>query len=252
MRPPLLALAAVVVLVAAPAVGGWAREADQTVTATPGDDFVPPSVTIYAGEKVTWINEGGSHNVKFDDLPDAQPENPSSTWTQPVERTFSTPGTYRYVCEAHAPGMAGTVEVLAPPGGTTNPGPPPGGGGSPGGGQTDPGTQPGGGQQELEPLVVKLRASDTTPRAGTRFRLRGTVRPARDGRRLRIQKRLKNGSWRTVATVRLEDAGGAMSRFSVRLKLLADAVLRARVAGDDQRATGLSSRVRINVHGTRG
>jgi hypothetical protein len=99
--------------------------------------------------------------------------------------------------------------------------------------------------------VVKLRASDTTPRAGRRFSLTGTVRPARDGRRLRIQRRLANGRWRTVATVRLADAGSARSKFSLRLKLSSDAVLRARVAGDDRRAEGFSRRVRIDVIGGR-
>jgi plastocyanin len=245
MRPPLFALVAVVVLVAALAVGGWARAADQAVTATPYNTFEPRDVTIYAGEKVTWTNAGGIHNVKFDDLPTGQPENPSATWTVPVERTFSTPGTYRYVCEYHAPNMSGTVQVLPPQGTTPNPAPPPGGGGPPGTGPTPPGAAP----PALKPLVVKLRASDTTPRVGRRFRLTGTVRPARDGRRLRIQRRLANGRWRTVATVRLEDAGSTRSKFSLRLKLSADAVLRARVAGDDRRAAGLSKSVRIDVIG---
>jgi plastocyanin len=246
MRPPLLALVALVALVAALAVGGWARAADQAVTATPRNTFEPGDVTIYAGEKVTWTNAGGIHNVKFDDLPTGQPATPSPTWTAPVERTFSAPGTYRYLCEQH-PFMTGTVRVDPPPGTTPTPAPPPGGGGAPPTGPPPPGPPPGGGP--LEPLVVKLRANDTTPRAGRRFRLTGTVRPARDGRRVRIQRRLGAGSWRTVATVRLEDAGSARSKFSLRLKLSADAVLRARVAGDDRRAAGLSRIVRIDVIG---
>jgi plastocyanin len=240
MRPPLSALVAVVVLVAALAVGGWARAADKAVTVG-SDYFAPASVTIYAGEKVTWTNVGGTHNVKFDDLPAGQPSTPSATWTETVERTFPTPGTYRYVCEAH-PSMIGTVRVDPPPGTTPSPAPPPGG--------VPPGTEPtppDGGPPTLKALVVTLRASDTTPRAGRRFRLTGTVRPARDGRRLRLQRRLANGSWRTVATVRLADAGSSRSKFSLRLKLSSDAVLRARVAGDDQRAEGFSSRVRIDV-----
>jgi plastocyanin len=249
MRPPLSALVAVVLLVAALAVGAWARPADKEVTARPDNTFLPASVTIYAGEKVTWTNAGGDHNVKFEDLPTGQPSTPAATWTEPVERTFPTPGTYRYVCQAHTPYMSGTVQVLAPPGTTPNPGPPPGGGGPPAPGPTNPGAPPGGGP--LKPLVVTLRASDTTPRAGRRFRLTGTVRPARDGRRLRIQRRLANGRWRTVATVRPADAGSSRSSFSLRLKLSSDAALRARVAGDDRRAAGLSQRVRIDVIGGR-
>jgi plastocyanin len=99
-----------------------ARAANQTVTATTSDEFVPAAVTVLAGESVTWNNVGnGFHNVHFDDNSFVAPSSPSSdAWS--VQRIFTSPGTFRYICEAHAPGMSGTVTVQAP---GTIPGPGP-------------------------------------------------------------------------------------------------------------------------------
>jgi plastocyanin len=105
--------------------------ADQAVKAGGGSNvFNPKTVTVPAGEKVTWTNAGGSHNVKFDDGSFEQPSNPdSSSWT--ASRTFNTAGTYTYYCEQHgSSGMTGTIVVT--PASTTGPVPP--GGGAPGGG----------------------------------------------------------------------------------------------------------------------
>ncbi len=151
----------------------------------------------------------------------------------------------------HAPGMAGSVVVLPanpPPGG----GPPEQGPG--GGGNTDPGSggpAPGGqgpGDKAAAPLKVTLAVSDATPLAGKRVRVFGVVRPARDGRKVQIQKRLRNGKFKTIATTRLKDAGAAKSIYSLRLRVSADTVLRARVAGDDERASGLSHGRKLDVH----
>ena len=62
------------------------------------------------GDKVTWNNGGGVHNVKFNDGSFEQPPEPStSQWT--VERTFDTPGVFRYQCGFHGAAMAGVVRV---------------------------------------------------------------------------------------------------------------------------------------------
>jgi hypothetical protein len=79
-------------------------------------------------------------------------------------------------------------------------------------------------------------------------RVSGVVRPARDGRKVQIQKRLRNGSFKTIAVTRLRDAGASKSTYSLRLRLSADTVLRARVAGDDKAATGLSRGRKLDVH----
>jgi plastocyanin len=238
-----------VVLALVLGVAGLARGANQSVTATSSNTFSPASVTVNVGETVTWTNGGGTHNVKFDDEATARPPSPSTSWGGTVSRTFNVAGPYTYHCEFHGSSMSGTVTVLASPSPPpTNPAPPP----PPGGGPSDPGTPspPGGpgAPEELDPFKVKLSAGDRTPLLGKRFGLSGTVTPARDGRKLQIQRRLANGKWKTIATVTLKDAGSAKSKFSVRLKLAADAVLRARLAGDDERSAGLSKGLKIDVH----
>jgi plastocyanin len=112
--------------------------ADQSVNAGDGGNvFSPKTVTVSAGERVTWTRSGGSHNVRFVDDPYEMPADPSTSWST-VSRTFTTPGTYRYYCEQHGDsggiGMSGTVVVT--PASTT--GTPPPGGGPPGSGP--PGT----------------------------------------------------------------------------------------------------------------
>ena len=69
--------------------------------------FSPANITIAAGSTVIWTNSGGiSHTVtdsgKFDsgNLP------PGATYSH----TFTTPGTYHYVCIYH-PYMVGTITV---------------------------------------------------------------------------------------------------------------------------------------------
>jgi plastocyanin len=96
---------ALAVLAAVPA-----SAADQSVTATPGNTFSPGDVTIDLGDKVTWNNGGGVHNVDFNDGSYTQPPQPSaSQWT--VERTFDTPGVFRYQCAFHGAPMSGVVRV---------------------------------------------------------------------------------------------------------------------------------------------
>jgi plastocyanin len=93
---------------------GPAPAANQTVTATPSNQFTPQNVEVNQGEMVTWNNGGGLHNVHFDDNTFDMPVSPSGTaWS--VSRTFNTPGTFRYYCELHGgpngSGMSGAVYV---------------------------------------------------------------------------------------------------------------------------------------------
>lgn len=108
-----------------------ASAADQSVQATPGNTFEPADVEIDVGDKVTFSNGGGFHNVKFDDGSFDQPADPSfTTWS--VERTFDQPGVHRYYCEAHGgpdgQGMSGVVRVKDASGSVPEPedDPPPG------------------------------------------------------------------------------------------------------------------------------
>ena len=92
-------------LLAAPAAA-----VDQSVTATPASQWSPSEVEIDMGDTVTWNNGGGFHNVEFNDGSFTDPPAPSSDdWT--VQRTFDTPGIFRYHCGFHGSAMAGVVRV---------------------------------------------------------------------------------------------------------------------------------------------
>eukprot|EP00670_Eutreptiella_braarudii_P005769 CAMPEP_0174286338 /NCGR_PEP_ID=MMETSP0809-20121228/11484_1 /TAXON_ID=73025 ORGANISM="Eutreptiella gymnastica-like, Strain CCMP1594" /NCGR_SAMPLE_ID=MMETSP0809 /ASSEMBLY_ACC=CAM_ASM_000658 /LENGTH=239 /DNA_ID=CAMNT_0015382365 /DNA_START=44 /DNA_END=763 /DNA_ORIENTATION=- len=83
--------------------------------------FVPSSVTISAGESVTWTNNAGfPHNIVFDE--DEIPEGVNAAALShedylnakgdQVSTTFNTPGEYSYYCEPHqGAGMQGKVIV---------------------------------------------------------------------------------------------------------------------------------------------
>lgn len=83
--------------------------------------FVPDTVTIKAGETVTWINNAGyPHNVEFDDedVPEGvdagalSHEDLLNAKGQAVSTTFTVPGTYVFHCEPHeGAGMVGKVIV---------------------------------------------------------------------------------------------------------------------------------------------
>jgi plastocyanin len=220
-----------------------AKFADAMVTATASNTFQPAAVTINQGEKVTWTNAGGNHNVTFDDGSFDEPATPSpSAWTR--ERTFNEPGTFRYYCEAHgAPGgvgMAGTVTVLAAA--PTPPPPPPGTPPPP----APPAPAPPSGGERAR-TAVTLRVSDTTPSRGQRVRFFGSVRPERDGRLVQLQRRRRGGSFRTVERIRLRDAGAGRSTYSKRLRVRSDAIFRARLPADADHEAGTSRTRRVNV-----
>ncbi len=84
--------------------------------------FTPATVTIVPGDTVKWTNNGGGHNVHFEDGQFDQPMDPSPVWPDPVQRTFPTAGRFAYHCEQHKDsGMTGVVTVKAPDGTTPPP-----------------------------------------------------------------------------------------------------------------------------------
>ena len=87
---------------------------------TQGMTFVPSSITITAGDSVTFVNNGGFHNVNgtvqtFSSNPVSfsNPGGVSSGWT--YVHIFSTVGFYQYQCDPHLPGMVGSITVNSPP-----------------------------------------------------------------------------------------------------------------------------------------
>ena len=70
--------------------------------------FEPASVNVKAGDIVGFTNSGTTpHNVTFDAGVASQTMNGGDSFLV----KFTTPGTYKYVCTFHAPGMAGTITV---------------------------------------------------------------------------------------------------------------------------------------------
>jgi plastocyanin len=104
-----LALAAVLALLAGAAP---ALAANASVTAS-NFQYTPDEVTVNPGDKVTFSNGGGTHNVHFADDQFVEPASPSSAaWV--VERTFAAAGDFDYFCDLHGPEMSGTVHVVTP------------------------------------------------------------------------------------------------------------------------------------------
>src|SRR2546423_12045398 len=109
-----------------------ASAADTTINAVAPYSWDQPNVTINVGDTVTWANNGaGDHNVCVAkagsgtcSAGDNQFRNgdPSLTWaTYTNSYKFTTPGTYKFLCEVHAAyGMTGTITVNGPGGGTTS------------------------------------------------------------------------------------------------------------------------------------
>jgi len=105
----------------------WAADHPVTVGFGGGLVFSPATLSISAGDTVTFTNAGGLHNVTSDpgavtsfhcsNACGAAPiGNPNSTlWSQTI--AFPTPGTIGFFCEQHgAPGqgMSGTITVTIP------------------------------------------------------------------------------------------------------------------------------------------
>ena len=95
--------------------------------------------------------------------------------------------------------------------------------------------------------LVGLKVGDSTPRKGQRVRFRGTVRPPHDGARIAIQRKRADGTWTTVATPRLRDAGDVYSRYGKRLRIRRSGTYRTIIAGHADHAEGTSRERTLTV-----
>ena len=95
--------------------------------------------------------------------------------------------------------------------------------------------------------LVGFRVNDTTPSRGERVRFAGTVRPTHDGRSVSIQRKRADGSFGTVARVRLRDAGSVFSRYSRRIAVRRTGTYRVRILGHGDHAMGISRERTLTV-----
>jgi plastocyanin len=120
-----LLLAIAVLLTVWPAVAGAASfEIDIA-----DDGFKPPTLTVQAGDSVTWTNKGTrTHTVTSDAGTDLDSGNVGVG--EAYGHVFETAGTYRYHCAIHPDRLRGTITVVAAPpttpGGSAEPTPPAG------------------------------------------------------------------------------------------------------------------------------
>src|SRR5437660_8960731 len=96
------------VLVVAP---GLAASAGPVVAVGQGGDrFSPASVSVPVGGTVTWRWADSGHNVRIrssGEAFDSGYKGAGATYSH----TFTHPGVYTFVCDAHQPEMRGTVSV---------------------------------------------------------------------------------------------------------------------------------------------
>jgi plastocyanin len=84
--------------------------AANTIVGTASLTFSPATLTVDAGEVVTFAFRDVPHNVFFEEETGAPTDIDGANTNVSVERTFATAGTFRYDCHIH-PGMRGSVVV---------------------------------------------------------------------------------------------------------------------------------------------
>jgi hypothetical protein len=98
---------------------------------------------------------------------------------------------------------------------------------------------------------VGLRLSDRTPPRGARVRFKGSVLPAHDGMRVRIQRKTLAG-WKTIATPTLRAAtpvdGVARSKYAKRIRIRRNSTYRTVMPAHGDHARGKSRNRRAIVH----
>ena len=96
--------------------------------------------------------------------------------------------------------------------------------------------------------LVAFKANDYTARRGQRIKFSGYVKPAHNGRVVRLQRRISKGVFRTIARARLRRSTIAgRSTYVRRLRVSRTGVYRVRVTGHADHATGTSRKRRVRV-----
>jgi amicyanin len=109
-----LALAAVVTALGVLALATSPAQAAQHAITIKQYMFMPGSMTIHQGDTITWTNEDTvGHDVEVTSGP-ASFHSPMLSKGQSWSFTFTTAGTYSYICSVH-PDMKATIVVAAAP-----------------------------------------------------------------------------------------------------------------------------------------
>jgi plastocyanin len=110
MRTALFGAAALLALTAAAPSSAASPGANGAVVHVRDDAFVPASVTVHAGDKVTFVNDDDdAHTATADDASwDSEGLNQGQKWTHAFMKT----GKFAYHCTVH-PMMHGTIVVAA-------------------------------------------------------------------------------------------------------------------------------------------
>jgi plastocyanin len=82
----------------------------RTITASASLAFAPATLTVSAGDTVTFAFQSVAHNVFFDAQTGTPANVEGSNANSSITRVFTTSGTYHYTCHIH-PFMEGTVVV---------------------------------------------------------------------------------------------------------------------------------------------
>ena len=72
--------------------------------------FAPATMTVRAGEEVTWVNEDDTPHTVLGTDPGSPLKSPALDTGDKYSVTLTQPGTYRYFCSLH-PHMTGTITV---------------------------------------------------------------------------------------------------------------------------------------------
>lgn len=94
---------------------------------------------------------------------------------------------------------------------------------------------------------ITRRVSDHTPRRGQVVTFTGTVKPAHDGRTVYIQRRRSDGTWRKVATTKLDAAPGDVSTYERDLRINRDGTYRVKINTHGDHIGNKTRRVRLDV-----
>ena len=181
-----------------------------------------PTTVVYGGSvsitgKLTGSNSAGETVTLFDD------PYPFSNFTPLDTTTTATDGTYKftekptvntkYRATAKSKAPADSPEVLV----------------------------------KVAPRVG-LTVSDKTPKVGQLVKFSGRVTPEHDGQSVLLQRRKSDGTWKTIVTVPLVDAGSTFSTYTKTRKITQSGTWRVVKPADADHARGRSPRRTLTVH----